>query len=229
MNTPAIRVVGPSGSGRSAIAAALHKLLMDSGVTSEVISCTVDEQSWRLELKHLLRGKLLPIIVSPNRPGDDIPPTMDLMKELASARKSAQDMHKKCQKLEAQVAETEQRLQNVTKDSEAYDAGFSAGCREAEEKQAHICAEMQREFDRKMATYKDAIRSELKALRHGGCPDAFIASHTYATGKKSTPYILLSYHRPSADEVREACGYPSEGEVACDPLIVPLIPPRIKP
>lgn len=228
MNTPAIRVIGPSGSGRSAIAAALHKLLKDNGVASDVINCAVDEKSWKLELKSMLRGKLLPIIVSPNRHDDDIPATMELMKELAAARKSAQDARKKCQQLEVKLVAEEHRTAQLTFGNEQYNTGYAHGVRKVDELLQKARADMQKEFDSKLAAYKDATRSEMKALSLGSVPDAFIASHTNVTGVQSSRHIILSYHRPSENEVREVCGYPGEGGVTCGPLLVPLVPPRVK-
>lgn len=201
---------------------------MDNGVTSEMISCAVDEQSWRLELKTLLRGKLLPIIVSANRPGDDVPPVMELMKELAAARKSAQDMHKKCQRLEAQVANLEKSRHELAKGSRGFNEGMHYANRINSEHAQKLREEMQKEFERKLAAYKDATRGELKALRHGSCPSAYLVAHTDADGKKSTPHVLLSYHRPSPDEIAEACGYATGGDISCSPLLVPLVPPNTK-
>lgn len=225
MNTPAIRIVGPSGSGRSAIAAALYKLLNDNGVTSELVNCAVDEQSWRIDLNSLMRGKMLPIIVSPNRPGKDIQPVMELMKELVTARKSAQDQHKKCQKLETKLAEFEQQQELLTKGTPGWNEGYRSASREWEERTKTIRDEFQKEFDRKLASYKDATRSELKALRFGACPDTYMAVHR-PEGGKSSPHIILSYHRPTEAEVRSICGFPEGGRVTCTPVVAPLVPPK---
>lgn len=225
MNTPAIRIVGPSGSGRSAIAAALYRLLNENGVTSELVNCAVDEQSWRIDLKSLMKGKLLPIIISPNRPGDEVPPVMELMQELAAARKSAQDQHKKRQNLEKQMAEMETRLEEVVKGNGAWSEGYRSAERNLNARINSIRDELQKEFDRKMAAYKTATRSELKALRFGVCPDTYMAVHRPDKGK-STPYIILSYHRPTEGEVRIICGFPEGGRVTCTPVIAPLVPPK---
>lgn len=225
MNTPAIRIVGPSGGGRSAIAAALHRLLNASGVTSELINCAVDEQSWRIDLNSLMRGKMLPIIVSPNRPGTEIPPVMELVKELASARKSAQDQHKKCQKLEKQLAEAEQRNESLTKGTAGWSEGYHSAQRACEARTKNIREELQKEFECKLSAYKDATRSELKDLRFGNCPDTYMAVHRPKIGK-SAPHIILSYHHPTEAEVRSICGFPEGGKVACTPVVAPLVPPK---
>jgi hypothetical protein len=225
MNTPTIRVVGPSGSGRSAIAAALYRLLNASGVTSELINCAVDEQSWRIDLKALMRGKMLPIIVSPNRPGERVPPVMEFMTDLAAARKSAQDQHKKCQSLEKQLAEVEKLLASVAKDNGAWNEGYRSAGRAWEKRIKNIREELQKEFDSKLASYKDATRSELKALRFGVCPDTYMAVHRPEEGK-SSPHIILSYHHPTVAEVRSICGFPEGGKVTCTPVLAPLVPSK---
>lgn len=225
MNTPAIRIIGPSGSGRSAIAAALYRMLNESGVTSELINCAVDEKSWRIDLNSLMRGKMLPIIVSPTRPGRDAPPIMEIMKELASARKSAQDQHKKCQKLEKQLTEVEQRNESLSKGTVSWNEGYRSANREWEAKTDNMREEFQKEFDRKLASYKAATRSELKALRFGACPDTYMAVHR-PEGGKSSPHIILSYHRPTEAEVREICGFPEGGKITCTPVVAPLVPPK---
>ena len=226
MNTPVIRVSGPSGSGRSAIACALQKLLLENGITCELISSSVELSSTKLSLKMLLQGKLLPIIVSPNRPGDDVPPVMELLKELAVARKSAQDTHKRCQQAEAKLARAEADMDERHKRNNAYKIGWSAAARQYSDQRTKLREEFQKEFDRKLAAYKDATRSELKALRHGACPLVFVVAHETEHG--NTNNIVLSHHKPSEAEVREACGYPPGGKVVVANMIAPLIPPKTK-
>jgi BMFP domain-containing protein YqiC len=227
MNTPAIRVIGPSGSGRSSIAAALHKLLKSNGVSSELINCAVDETTWRTELRPLMSGKLLPIIVSPVREGDGIPPVMGLMQELAVARQSAQDMHEKCQALEAKLAATQQRLDSVSKGASGFNDGMRYAQRVAAEHQRNVREEVEKRFDRMLAAYKDATRSDLRSLRQGSCPNIFMVSHAAPDGT-STPHVVMSFHKPSIEEVREVCGYPEQGEISIGPILAPMIPPRAR-
>lgn len=176
-----------------------------------------------------MHKNLLPIVVSSNREGDEPPTNSLLINELAAARKSAQDLHKKCQQLENVVKRKDEQISNLTSGSQT--AQFSAGQRYAsgiyEKRMRGIRDAVAKEFDRKLAAYKDATRSEMKALRRGGCPSVFMVSHAEPDGQ-TQPHVIMSYHTPTADEIRATCGYPEVGEIKCGPLIVPLVQPQTK-
>lgn len=181
-----------------------------------MISCKLDAKDWPHSLKSVMNGKLLPIIVSANREGDETPSQTQLMQELAVARNSAQKLHERCQQLEKLVAEKEQKF--------AGRANYAAYSRAV----TQVRVECREEFDRKLAAYKDATRSEMRSIRRSSLPGVYVAFHVDEKANVSDPCFVLSYHEPGEVELREVCGFPETGTIRHRPLVVPLIAPKTK-